>query len=176
MSMGKPFQSTINLDLRLGDKIHPIFNNYLLNFKHSGFSDYLLTRRELRFKLTHRAGLPDQTQGKQRLIWALSFTRCCKDRSYDVLQKWQREVWDIRAGGKPGASGLEQGAQDTWGSEWGSPGSACSSEKLRKRLCFMPPESCTASWHSLRSQASCSLGFPYRRESLARDILRACWS
>lgn len=92
MSMGKPFQSTINLVLRLGDKIHPIFNNYLLNFKHSGFSDYLLTRRELRFKLTHRAGLPDQTQGKQRLIWALSFTRCCKDRSYDVLQKWQREL------------------------------------------------------------------------------------
>lgn len=32
---GNPCQSTINLKVRFGNKIHPIFNNYLLNFNHS---------------------------------------------------------------------------------------------------------------------------------------------
>lgn len=34
---GKPFQGTINLETRFGNKIHPTFKNYLLNFNHSGF-------------------------------------------------------------------------------------------------------------------------------------------
>lgn len=92
---GKPFQSTINLEMRFGNKIHPTFNNYLLNFNHSRFLTIYL-HEELRFELT---GLDCRIRlmGNSGVIYlVLSLTKCYKDRGYQIIQRKRREVWGIK--------------------------------------------------------------------------------
>lgn len=89
------FQSTINLEMRFGNKIHPTFNNYLLNFNHSRFLTVYL-HEELRFELT---GLDCwiRLMGNSDLTYlVLSLTKCYKDRGYQIIQRKRREVWGIK--------------------------------------------------------------------------------
>lgn len=106
---GNPFQSTINLKMRFGNKIHSLFNNYLLNFNHSRLLIIYLQDNG-RSELTERTGLSNQTHVKPWSYLVLSFTKCSKNRGHQIIQRTQREVGVSKVVGKSDPPCVEQAA------------------------------------------------------------------